>query len=131
MQILQIISIVLVAIGMALSLAHALELPGKLRLSRDAYLAVQTIYYPGFTIGGLVGEPGAIAATIILLALTTYGTAAFWADPCGSHLLADYAWPVLGADALGEQVLAQGPGPRQVRRHVLRHRAQERGRSKP
>jgi hypothetical protein len=48
----EVITLVLVAIAMALSLAHALEFPGKLRLSREHYLAVQTIYYPGFTIGG-------------------------------------------------------------------------------
>jgi hypothetical protein len=42
----------LAAVTMALSLAHALELPGKLRLGKEQYLAVQPIYYPGFTIGG-------------------------------------------------------------------------------
>jgi hypothetical protein len=45
---LQIMTVMLAAITMALSLAHALELPGKLRLNREQYLAVQTIYYPGF-----------------------------------------------------------------------------------
>jgi hypothetical protein len=34
-RVLQILSIVLAAIGMALSLAHALEYPGKRRLDRD------------------------------------------------------------------------------------------------
>jgi hypothetical protein len=48
----EIAAVVLVAITMALTLAHALELPGKLRLDREQYFAVQTIYYPGFTIGG-------------------------------------------------------------------------------
>jgi hypothetical protein len=51
-EILQIVTLLLVAIAMAQSLAHALEFPGKLRLSREQYLAVQPIYYPGFTIGG-------------------------------------------------------------------------------
>lgn len=32
---------------MAPALAHAMEYPGKMRLSRDAYLTVQPIYYPG------------------------------------------------------------------------------------
>ena len=50
-----VLTVVLVSVGMALSLAHALELPGKLRLGREAYLAMQPIYYPGFTYGGLVG----------------------------------------------------------------------------
>jgi len=48
---LQILTTLLVAIAMAMALAHALELPGKLRLTKEAYLAIQPIYYPGFTIG--------------------------------------------------------------------------------
>ena len=52
MLILQVINVFLVAVAMALSLAHALEFPGKMRLPKEAYLATQTIYYPGFTIGG-------------------------------------------------------------------------------
>ena len=47
---------------MALVLAHALELPGKRRLSKNTYLAVQPIYYHGFTIGGAVGEFGGLVA---------------------------------------------------------------------
>jgi hypothetical protein len=74
---LQIVTVVLVAIAMALALAHALELPGKLRLPKDTYLAVQQIYYPGFTIGG-IGEPGGIIATLVLLLLTPAGSTAFW-----------------------------------------------------
>jgi hypothetical protein len=50
-QILQIAATVTVGVVMGLSLAHTLELPGKRRLNREQYLAVQTIYYPGFTIG--------------------------------------------------------------------------------
>jgi hypothetical protein len=45
---------------MGLSLAHALEFPGKKRLDEKQYKAVQTIYYPGFTIGGMVGEFGGL-----------------------------------------------------------------------
>lgn len=59
------------------ALAHALELPGKLRLTKDAYFAVQPIYYPGFTIAG-ISEPVAIISTIILVALTAWGSADFW-----------------------------------------------------
>ena len=70
---LQILAVLLVAIAMTLSLAHALELPGKLRLTREAYLAVQPIYYPGFTIGG-VAEPAGLVVLLILLLLTTVGT---------------------------------------------------------
>lgn len=64
---LQIIATFLVSIGWALTLAHALELPGKLRLSKEAYIEAQTIYYPGFTIGAFFGEFGAILATLVLV----------------------------------------------------------------
>src|SRR5262245_54944 len=56
---LQIINLVLVALVLATTLAHALELPGKLRLSQPEYWTVQQIYYPGFTIAG-VAEPLAV-----------------------------------------------------------------------
>ena len=49
LQLFEVVAVLVVAIVMALSLAHALELPGKLRLSKEDYLAVQPIYYPGFT----------------------------------------------------------------------------------
>lgn len=58
-QVLQVVTILLVAVAMAMALAHALELPGKLRLSKEAYFTTQSIYYPGFTLGGMVGEGGA------------------------------------------------------------------------
>jgi hypothetical protein len=74
---LQVLTVMLAAVTMALSLAHALELPGKLRLSKEQYLAVQPIYYPGFTIGG-IAEPAVIFATLVLLIMTPVGTAAFW-----------------------------------------------------
>jgi hypothetical protein len=76
-RVLQILSIVLASIAMALSLAHALEYPGKRRLDRDTYLKVQAIYYPGFTIGG-AGEPLALITVFALLLFTRYATAAFW-----------------------------------------------------
>ena len=46
-----------------MALTHALEFPGKMRLDKDIYLAAQTIYYPGFTIGG-AAEPLNIIATL-------------------------------------------------------------------
>jgi hypothetical protein len=72
------LSLVLAAVGMGLSLAHALELPGKRRLDRGTYLAVQMIYAPGFAIGGFFGEAVAILATLALLIFTPAGTGAFW-----------------------------------------------------
>lgn len=70
-------SLILVVVAMTPSLAHALELPGKLRLAQDQYLAVQTIYYPGFTIAG-IAEPLAIVSTVILLLRTPAGGLDFW-----------------------------------------------------
>lgn len=76
--VLEVVAVLLVAVAMALSLAHALEWPGKMRLKREHYLAVQPIYYPGFTIGGGVGEGGGMLATLALLLLTPSGTTSFW-----------------------------------------------------
>src|SRR5918996_4492989 len=74
---LQVLTVILVAVAMALSLAHALELPGKMRLTKEVYYAMQPVYYPGFTIGGGIGEAGGMIATIILLILTPFGDADF------------------------------------------------------
>jgi hypothetical protein len=59
--VLKVVCIVLVAITLGLALAHALELPGKLRLTREQYTVVQTIYYPGFTVGGFAELAGLVA----------------------------------------------------------------------
>jgi hypothetical protein len=77
LEFVQVVATISTAITMTLSLAHALELPGKLRLSRQEYLAVQPIYYPGFTRAGLA-EPISIVVVALLLAMTPYGTAEFW-----------------------------------------------------
>jgi hypothetical protein len=74
----QIVTLMLVALAMATAVAHALELPGKMRLPRDTYLAVQSIYYPGFVIGGGVGEFVGMLGTVALLFLTPIGSTAFW-----------------------------------------------------
>lgn len=42
MRALTILALLLVAVTMGLSLAHALEWPGKLRLNEDAYKATQS-----------------------------------------------------------------------------------------
>ncbi len=77
LSVLQVLTVVLVAVTMVPALAHALELPGKMRLTKDVYFAVQRIYYPGFTIAG-IGEPASFISTIVLLFLTPRGTVAFW-----------------------------------------------------
>ena len=76
--VLQILTVILVAVAMALALAHALELPGKMRLNRETYYAMQPIYYPGFTVGGGIGEVGGTISTIVLLLLEPPGSAGFW-----------------------------------------------------
>jgi hypothetical protein len=77
-NVLEILTAILIAVVMAMALAHALEFPGKMRLTKEAYFATQPIYYPGFTIGGGVGEFGGLIATIILLFFTPLGSAEFW-----------------------------------------------------
>lgn len=74
----QIVTLLLVALAMATRVAHALELPGKMRLPRDTYLAVQSIYYPGFLVGGGLGEFAGMLGTVALLFLTPTGSTAFW-----------------------------------------------------
>lgn len=73
----QVVTVLGVVIAVALALAHPLELPGKLRLPKDQYLAVRQIYYPGFTIGG-IAEPLGLLLLIGLLFLTPFGSKSFW-----------------------------------------------------
>jgi hypothetical protein len=62
---LQVLATFLAAVAMAFALAHAAG-PGKMRLGKEAYLTVQPIYSPGFTVGA-IAEPAAIVATLGLL----------------------------------------------------------------
>ncbi len=71
--------LLLVGIAMALSLAHVAELPGKMRLDRETYLAVQQIYYPGFTIGGIAEPLGALAVLTLLILTPLPGVRLWWA----------------------------------------------------
>jgi hypothetical protein len=74
---LEVVTVFLVAVAMSLALAHALELPGKMRLNRETYIAVQSIYYPGFTFGGF-GEGLGMVAALVLLLITPADKEAFW-----------------------------------------------------
>jgi hypothetical protein len=74
---LQIVTLVLVALAMACAVGHALELPGKMRLPKETYLAVQPIYYPGFTIVGGFGEFAGMLAAGALLFVTPRDDTAF------------------------------------------------------
>jgi hypothetical protein len=73
---LQALTIIVVASACAFSLAHALALPGKRRLDKETYDAVQPIDYPGFTMGG-VSEPAGILLTVVLF-MTPFGSTPFW-----------------------------------------------------
>jgi Domain of unknown function (DUF1772) len=75
--VLEILTLLSVSITMALALAHALEYPGKVRLSRQDYETVQEIYYPGFTYGGVSEGIGLLLLLVLLLLAPGYG-AAFW-----------------------------------------------------
>ena len=75
--VLQVLAVLLISVAFGLALAHALEMPGKRRLNEEVYLAAQTIYYPGFTIGG-AAEPLSIIATLVLLLVTPARTLASW-----------------------------------------------------
>jgi hypothetical protein len=78
MILLQVITAFLACVTFALCLAHALELPGKLRLDKEAYCAVQTIYYPGFTFGGFAEVLGVVAAAALLLMTPTQSAVFAW-----------------------------------------------------
>jgi hypothetical protein len=69
---LQILTLVLLALALTASLAHALEAPGKMRLPEQDYRAVQPIYYPGFTLIGPAEPLGVIALGFV---------AFFWSGP--------------------------------------------------
>jgi uncharacterized membrane protein len=74
---LQVLTALVVAITFSTTVGHALEFPGKRRLSEAQYRTVQRIYYPGFTFGGM-SEPVGMLLLIALVVLTSVGTAAFW-----------------------------------------------------
>lgn len=74
---LAVLTLFVVAVAMTMALGHALELPGKMRLPREHYVAAQTIYYPGYTLGG-ISEPLGFLLLVILAALTPAGSQPFW-----------------------------------------------------
>jgi len=77
LDVLQILTVLIVVFALIPALAHVLELPGKRRLTREAYYSTQPIYYPGFAIAGF-SEPIGIVLTIILLVFMPVGSVAFW-----------------------------------------------------
>jgi len=106
-DILQVVTVLLVAVAMALTLAHALELPGKMRHTKDVYYAMQHIYYPGFTIGGFA-EPASLYFNDYPVVFYAVGERRFFADACSTTGTHRYAGNLLPVYASGEQVLASG-----------------------
>ncbi|MEK1886350.1 MAG: DUF1772 domain-containing protein [Phyllobacterium sp.] len=73
----QIGNLLLCAIVVSTTLAHALEYPGKMRLDKTSYLATQTVYYPGFTMAG-IAEPMAILGFALQTFLVDDHKGVFW-----------------------------------------------------
>jgi len=121
---LQILALLTVSIAMALALAHALEFPGKLRLSRADYERVQEIYYPGFTYGGASEGIGLLLLLVLLffswgqstpfrLTLATFLTlvlmhGVYWIfiHPINSFWLKDFELKGFGARFFGARTSA-------------------------
>ena len=61
MLVLHLASTLAVVVVTATTLAHALEMPGKLRLLSDKYLVVQRIYYLCFIVVVEVEKPSVLA----------------------------------------------------------------------
>jgi hypothetical protein len=122
----QVVAVFLASIAMSLALAHALELPGKMRLSKENYIATQTIYYPGFTIGG-ASEGLSMLAVLILLFLTPANIQAFWWTLAGLIGLAAMHAVYLDSHASGKQVLDEGHEPQRCQWGILRGRRPTRG----
>jgi hypothetical protein len=92
---LRIAAVVVVALSLGASFAHVLELPAKLDLSGDRYLAVQEIYRY-FGASATVLELGSV---LLMLAGLVLG----WHRP-GAHLLA-LAWIVFAASLVAWAVV--------------------------
>ena len=106
MLILEVITIFLVAIAMSMAVAHALEFPGKLRLDHKTYATVQTIYYPGFTFGG-IGEVLAVVATLILMLSMRHDGVSFWWAFSAFVAIVRYASCLLVHHSANKQTLAE------------------------
>jgi len=62
-----LLSIILVAIGMAAGMAHLFALPNKIDLAREDYLTVQQIYRGWALLG--IADIGALVSTLVLTVL--------------------------------------------------------------
>jgi hypothetical protein len=86
-SVLKIVTLTTVAVALAMPLAHLLEWPGKLRLSREQYTAMQRVYYPGFTYAGIV-EPLNILLAFALVIYAPTAAPPFWLSMAALILVA-------------------------------------------
>ena len=100
-DVLQVLTVILVVVALVPALAHALEWPGKMRLTKEAYVAVQPIYYPGFTIAGGTGG-GWLALHDHPLGPDAAGECGLLADARGPPRAHRDAGRILARDAPGE-----------------------------
>jgi hypothetical protein len=76
LNVLRFASVMLTAVAMAAGFAHLLELPNKIRLSREDYLRVQQIYR-GWALLGIV-VTGALVCTVVLALQVRHRPAEFY-----------------------------------------------------
>jgi hypothetical protein len=74
---LRIVTVLVVVLATIPAVSHALELPGKMRLTRDEYVTMQRVYYPGYTMAG-IAEPMGILLILVLLFYAPTGHPAVW-----------------------------------------------------
>ncbi len=73
------LAFVFAALGMGLTVAHVLEIPGKRQLSGPEWLNVQHTFYGGYAIVGGIAEVGGLLASLGILALDRQrGTKSVW-----------------------------------------------------
>ncbi len=75
LNVMRFIALFLTALALAPALAHLLELPGKINLSREDYLTVQQIYR-GWALLGIV-VLGALFSTLMLTVMLRHRRKAF------------------------------------------------------
>jgi hypothetical protein len=75
-----------VTIVLCTTLTHVLEWAGKMRLDREAHIATQSIYYPGFTVAGFA-EVVAIVAAAALLSVSSQSGRALWLNATAAGAL--------------------------------------------
>ncbi len=75
---------VFAALGLGLTVAHILEIPGKRQLSGPEWLTVQHTFYGGFAIVGGIAELGGLVVSLALVAIERQRRARVW-------------WPLISA----------------------------------